>query len=458
MARAVKSVGIVGGGLAGLTLAALLAQRGHKVTVYEQDKWGGKLRREQVAGHTFDTGPSLFTFPEVWQTLLARLGESDPLEWQALGGLGLHHTPYGAVPLPVPPEHPLFGEWQRYTRKAAPLRPHMLALLTTPPRLTDPRFVQASRALLGVVFPHLSAQKWLDAQGFSPMLRHALAAHALNAGLPPQDASALYALIPALVGQQVYRPARGMGAVLDTLRHLTEARGVGLEEGVAVRRLAPPNLHFLGGTTARHEVLVSAIDPQRLALLRGLASPSPLARRTVSGVALYAALPQPAPLPPTSVLPPSDYAAFRRDLHAGTLPADTLTLVHAEGHKLAVLLSVPALSRDLSAQHPWVQAQLGRVERVLGVPHLQRDLRRGADLLTLAPLHYAAGGHAGGAIYGASAALLRAGPFHPQPYRLLRRQGQQLWQVGTGVHPGGGLPAIFGGALIVDQLMRESGV
>ncbi|MCD0161634.1 NAD(P)/FAD-dependent oxidoreductase, partial [Deinococcus sp. 6YEL10] len=47
----------------------------------------------------------------------------------------------------------------------------------------------------------------------------------------------------------------------------------------------------------------------------------------------------------------------------------------------------------------------------------------------------------------------RGGPLHPQPYRLT----PDLWQVGTGVHPGGGLPAILGGALIVDRLLRGAG-
>lgn len=441
-----KNVGIIGGGLAGLALACLLAQRGHAVTVYERDKAGGKLRRAEVGGLTFDTGPSLFTFPEVWRTFLARLNEADPLDLQPLaGGLGLTHTPFGAVPLPVPPEHPLFGDWQRYGKAVKPLRPHILTLLTTPPHLTSPEFLRASRALLGVTFPHLTAESWLRSLHLPPALAHALATQALNAGLSPQDAPALYALLPALIAGDVYRPKNSMGAVLDALLAFANARSVQVREGAEIRQVQAPEVHLSGSERVRHDLLVSAIDPQRLARLRGLAAPSPVARRTVSGLAIYAALPQESGLPATSIIPPSDFGAFRQAITAGRLPPDTLALVHAEGRKLALLLTVPALTREMDTAHPWVRTQIDRVGQLLNT----HGLLAAAHMVTLSPAHYAAGGHPGGAIYGAAHPVWRGGPLHPQPYRL----GRQLWQVGTGVHPGGGVPAVLGGALMVERMV-----
>ncbi|WP_221088650.1 phytoene desaturase family protein [Deinococcus aquaedulcis] len=443
-----RSVGILGGGVAGLALAALLAGQGHRVTVYERDQLGGKLRRLRVGGATFDTGPSLFTFPAVWRAYLARLGETDPLDLRPLpGGLGVHHTPHGPVPLPVPPGHALWPHWQRYVGAAAPLVPHLPTLLTTPPRLTAPAFVQASAALLRATRGHLTAQGWLRAQGLPPALTHAVATHALNAGLSPQDAPALYALIPALVGEEVYRPAQGMGTLLDILIGFASARGAVLREGAEVKAVRGRSLILAGGEEARHDLLISALDPARLSALRGQPVRSPPARRTVSGVALYAELPQPAPLPATSVLPPHDFGVFRRFTRAGALPPSTLALVHAEGPRLSVLLAAPATGAALGAEHPWVQAQLRRVEAALGVPGLWRSARAVA---ALPPAHYAAGGHPGGALYGAALPPWRGGPLHPQPYRA----APGLWQVGTGVHPGGGLPAVLGGVLIVDTLLR----
>ncbi len=441
---------MLGGGLAGLALASLLAGRGHRVTIYERDRAGGKLRRERVGGLAFATGPSLFTFPGVWQAFLRRLGEADPLALQPLpGGLGIHHTPFGAVPLPVLPGHPLSAAWEAYSAKVQPLAPHIVSLLTTPPRLTDPVFLRASRALFRVVGPHPTAEGWIRARKLPPALAHAIRTHALNAGLSPADAPALYALIPALVGTEVYRPAGGMGALLDALTEFATTRGVQLQEGAEVTGIKGATLTLNGGEAAQHDLLVSAVDPHRLTTLRGLPVIFPGSRRTVSGVAIYAALPEPAPLPATSVLPPADFQTFRAAIRAGALPPDTLALVHADGRKLAVLLTAPATARPLGLDHPWVRAQVARVERTLGVPGL---LASADDVLALTPAHYAVGGHPGGAIYGAALPVWRGGPLHPQPHRLTTR----LWQVGTGVHPGGGIPAILGGALMVDRLLAEA--
>ncbi len=122
--------------------------------------------------------------------------------------------------------------------------------------------------------------------------------------------------------------------------------------------------------------------------------------------------------------------------------------MHAEGRKLTVLLTVPATGQPLAPHHPWVRGQLSRLERLLKVSPL---LDGAATVTSLGPDHYADLGTPGGSIYGAAHPLWRAGPFHPQPYRI----SNKLWQVGTAVHPGGGIPAILGGALIVARLLAE---
>ena len=441
-----RSIGLLGGGLAGLSLAALLAQAGHTVTVYEEGELGGKLSRLDVGGLTFATGPSLFTFPGVWRRYLAALDEADHLDLRPLpGGLGVHHTPFGNVPLPVPTGHPLFTEWSEYVARVRPLRPHIETLLTTPPRLNDPTFLKASAALGRVIGAYPTAERWINAQHFSPALSHALKTHALNAGLCPQDAPALYALLPALIADEVSRPAGGMATLLDELIRFCLERGVRLRELTPVLGLDEARaIVRLPGETVQHDLIVSALDPARRAELSGRKVKT--GRRTVSGLAIYAAFADDVPLPATSVLPPTSFATFRQAMSAQALPPDTLALIHAEGPKLALLLTVPATGQRLGLDHPWVLGQIERVERILGVPGL---LGKALDIRTLDSQHYASLGTPGGAIYGAAHPFWRAGPFHPQPYQVSGR----LWQVGTAVHPGGGIPAILGGALMVGRLV-----
>ncbi|WP_407539387.1 NAD(P)/FAD-dependent oxidoreductase [Deinococcus radiomollis] len=427
-----------------MTVAALLAQRGLAVTVYEAQVPGGKLRRFQHAGLSFDTGPSLFTFPGVWRKVLSRLGERDPLDLRPLpGGLGVHHTPFGSVPLPVQEGHPLYLHWRRYVHEVSPLKPHVETLLTTPPRLHSAAFLRASSALGRVTFPHASAEGWLRSRRFPPALHHALAVHSLNAGVGPGQGSVLYALLPALMAGEVSRPASGMGALTDALLAFCAARGVTVFPETPVNDLRG---------LAHHDRIVSAVDPSRLARLLG--RPVPVAPMTVSGVALYSRLPAHLVglLPATSVITPSDYAQFASSLAARALPPDTLALVHADADllqesRLALLLTAPASGQIYTVDHPWVRGQVKRVEETLGVSGLLTG-----EVLALTPKYFAQGGATGGAIYGRAWPAWRAGPFHPEPYRLSGR----LWQVGTGVHPGGGLPAVLGGALIVDELMNRA--
>ena len=71
-----KSVNIVGAGIAGLAASIRLASRGHDVTVFEQsDRPGGKLNTIQWEGFRWDTGPTLFSLPDLVEELYVIAGE-----------------------------------------------------------------------------------------------------------------------------------------------------------------------------------------------------------------------------------------------------------------------------------------------------------------------------------------------------------------------------------------------
>ena len=60
-----KSVHIVGAGVAGLASSIRLALKGYQVTVFEANDYpGGKLSAFELKWYRFDAGPSLFTMPD----------------------------------------------------------------------------------------------------------------------------------------------------------------------------------------------------------------------------------------------------------------------------------------------------------------------------------------------------------------------------------------------------------
>jgi phytoene desaturase len=73
----VSEIVIIGGGIAGLASAALLARAGHSVTVLEKrDQLGGRAGSWEKDGFRFDTGPSWYLMPEVFDHFYKLLGTS----------------------------------------------------------------------------------------------------------------------------------------------------------------------------------------------------------------------------------------------------------------------------------------------------------------------------------------------------------------------------------------------
>lgn len=95
---------VVGGGLAGLSSACVLAARGHHVTLCDKNEWvGGKAAQHRTGGYRFDMGPTILTLPSVLRRVFAEAGKDmddyidmlplDP-QWRCFfeGGPGTGHA------------------------------------------------------------------------------------------------------------------------------------------------------------------------------------------------------------------------------------------------------------------------------------------------------------------------------------------------------------------------------
>jgi len=71
-----KRVGIIGSGFSGLAAASCLAKAGYDVTVLEKNSTlGGRARKFEADGFTFDMGPSWYWMPEVFENFFNIFGK-----------------------------------------------------------------------------------------------------------------------------------------------------------------------------------------------------------------------------------------------------------------------------------------------------------------------------------------------------------------------------------------------
>jgi phytoene desaturase len=462
-----KRIVVVGGGIGGLAAAALLSRAGHEVTLLEaNDHLGGKSRRIVLAGQRMDTGPAIVTFPGVWERFLqrwARLNsgvddgtarEVSGLELKRLPEVGRYYYRGEEVSLPLDEGHPWNEPWKRFVGMHGGLGPELTRLLTTD--WYDPLLRPALLRLLRLYGARLTTRSYLDSLHWLPEgLREIIAIHTLNAGVGPARTPALFASMPAVMAVDgVWVPEGGVYEIILALTKLAWLSGAELRTGEPVRGIEPGKVLTTGGAYAT-DVVVSGLDADRLEnIITPYEKPSPK-RLTCSGLAIYAALNEelPARIANHGVVLPSRPAALYRSLEAGEEPEEAMAFVDYyrpgepypnERNVLALGLTMPANGREYGLEDSFVAREMERVGREIGLPRRVDEYFEDYEILH--PRYFGGWGSAGGALYGAVRPVWRSGPLHRPRYSDRRRPW--LWRVGASVHPGGGIPAVLGGAMI----------
>jgi len=269
--------------------------------------------------------------------------------------------------------------------------------------------------------------------------------------------------MPAIMAVDgVYVPEGGVYEVVLSLYRLARRAGVEVRTGEPVLEIGRGRVVTAEGEYKADRV-VSDIDPGRLESLLDPEREHAKERLSCSGVTVYATLREElrAGIGMHSVVLPSDPGALYKRLEAGEEPRETMAFLNYyrggeiypnEGGTLALLLTAPANGREYGLEDPFVGREIERVSAAAGLR--EPVTRYFGEYEVLDPRYFGAWGSVGGALYGAVRPFWRSGPLHRPRYNDRRRPW--LWRVGAAVHPGGGIPAVLGGAMISTGRMLRS--
>jgi phytoene desaturase len=469
---------VVGAGLAGLSAALRLRGAGREVTVVERGPGpGGRAGRVERDGYALDTGPSVFTAPELLADTLAAVGEKLeerltllPLEttYRAQYADGSHLDVHADPDAFADEVAALCGPGEadalrRYLADLAELYRLQLGTfidrnLDSPLDLLGPELVAlARRGGFGRLSRHVERYFADD------RLRRLFSFQALYAGVSPFRAIAAYAVIAQLdIGAGVWHPVGGIAAVPRALAAAAAEAGVTFRYDTAVdgletsgRRVSAVRL-VDGDRLPADAVVVTSDQPHTL--VPGLRPP----RRPVyspSCVALHLGVRTELPgrAHHTISFGNSWRGVFEELTRDGlpmsdpslliSMPSRTdRSLAPTGGQVLSIVAPTPNLDRRSGGNPDLDWAALGPRYRDEVLTTLEA---RGWTGLTGAieveematPRDWAAQGMAAGTPFALAHTFGQTGPFRPST--LPRRGPENVVLAGSSVQPGVGVPMVL---------------
>ena len=488
-----NTVVVIGGGVGGLAVAARLAKQGWSVQVLEQaDEVGGKLGHFEREGFRFDTGPSILTMPQVFESLFDDTGASmsSALQLRQVDPVARYRFGDGTW-FDAPASDTEF--LQNVENMRAGNATELSAFLTRTERIWDATHETFLEKALNPFELVLAARRFRDLRTISPWrsLRSLASSYlsderlvtfvdryATYTGSDPRRAPAALASIPHVERAfGVWYIEGGLRRLSDALEERCRELGVTIRTGADVSEVRVSDGRVSGvvvgdefiaadvvvaNADARHlyaDLLRTSKSSKREVALRRLARAQP----SLSGFVLCLAVRGNTPdLAHHTVLFPSRYDDEFDDLF-GARPRvvrdPTVYVSVARDPRVAppgheswfVLVNAPRHSpADPAKGIDWNAGDLrdSYADRVLAVMAargldmrdrvLWREIRTPADLETRTRA-------IGGSIYGTSSNGARSAFLRPAN----RSPIPGLFLVGGSSHPGGGLPLVVLSAQIV---------
>ena len=277
------SIGVVGGGVGGLSAAAHLADAGAEVTLYERhERVGGVAGRLERDGFRFDTGPSWYLMPDVFERFFDRF-DREPSDFYELERLDPHYRVFwddgDEVDVPADPDAAA-DLFESYEAGAGDAFRRYLDDAETAYEVGMDRFVRPGRSRFRDYLStdviaggrKLDLLDTLDERVASyvehPKLRQLLQYTLVFLGGSPYNTPALYQLMSHVdFGLGVYYPLGGMYEVIEAIESVAMERGADVHTNVAVTAIEPGPDEVaveLGGDRYVHDRVVCNAPPEHV--------------------------------------------------------------------------------------------------------------------------------------------------------------------------------------------------
>jgi phytoene desaturase len=286
-----RTVTVVGGGFGGLAAAACLGRAGADVRLLERhDRLGGHAGLVERDGFRFDTGPSWYLMPDVFERFFERF-DRRPGDYYGLERLDPQYRVFwkdGDAVTVRPDREAVHELFESYEPGAGDALERYLERAERDYELAMERVVYEGRerlrefldpALLPLV-PRArlfgSMDRYVSRYVSHPKLRQLLEYTLVFLGGSPHNTPALYSIMSHVdLNLNVFYPEGGIAGVVDALATLAREQGVAIETGVEVDHISKRAGRFELTTdagTVRSDAVVCNANPAHVE--RDLLSPA----------------------------------------------------------------------------------------------------------------------------------------------------------------------------------------
>ena len=237
-----KKIAVIGSGFAGLTSAIELASLGYKVTVLEKNSTpGGRARKFESNGFTFDMGPSWYWMPDVFDKFFARHGKKVEDYYNLLKldpGFSVVYGKDNTIDVPASFEElvALFeniekgsgSRLKKFLKRAAVKYKIGMDSLVYKPSHSIFEFINL-KVLIGVLYLDVFSnfRSYVKKYFSDNRLTRLMEFPVLFLGATPQNTPALYSLMNySAFSQGTYYPMGGFHEIIIGLSKLAKEKGV----------------------------------------------------------------------------------------------------------------------------------------------------------------------------------------------------------------------------------------